>query len=270
MGHFFHDKGFIYISHKYKIIFIPIPKNGSTSIRKIPEFKFKQDKIFYYMDGILHDEYKVFTVIRNPVERIVSGYVETILRGYNNKSFDYLWIKDPRKRFKQFIVELEERIFDPHLWPQHYLLTDYNNKYFKNVRLLNFDEFEYSFHNYMISIGLDNIHFLREQVYNRKKSTFNFGKLSKSFSKLIHLRYNTAKSDINYKVDYYRHIYIYLNSLIRYLTYRRNLPDKEYILSLIQSDNHLTNSIQEIYFNDFQIYNKVKTNKGVITTNDLA
>ena len=73
MRQFFHDKGFIYISHEYKLIFIPIPKNGSTSIRKIAEFDFKQDNYFNYLGEINNNEYQLFSVIRNPIERIVSG-----------------------------------------------------------------------------------------------------------------------------------------------------------------------------------------------------
>ena len=157
MRQFFHDKGFIYISHEYKLIFIPIPKNGSTSIRKIAEFDFKQDNYFNYLDEINNNKYQLFSVIRNPIERIVSGYIETILRGYNNINKDYLWIKDPEKRFRQFIVELEESFFDPHIWPQQYLITDHNNNYFKNVHLLNFDNFEESFYEYMKHLNLKNI-----------------------------------------------------------------------------------------------------------------
>jgi|APSaa5957512576_1039674.scaffolds.fasta_scaffold526696_1 hypothetical protein len=75
---FFHDKGFIYISEKYKLIFIPIPKNGSTTIRKLDELGFIQGSLEKYKDVI--ENYIVFSVIRNPLSRLVSSYTETILR----------------------------------------------------------------------------------------------------------------------------------------------------------------------------------------------
>ncbi len=84
MRKFYHDKGFIYISKKYNLIFIPIPKNGSTTIRKIKDLSFEQDTIEKYRSDISKGAYNVFTVIRDPLDRLVSGYIETILRAYNN------------------------------------------------------------------------------------------------------------------------------------------------------------------------------------------
>ena len=199
----------------------------------------------------------------------MSGYIETILRGYNNINKDYLWIKDPEKRFRQFVVELEERVFDPHLCPQQYLITDYNNNYFKNVHLLNFDNFEESFYEYMKHLNLKNIFLKKEYVYNRKKSHLWISKIPHRFSKLISLKVNSFKSNNN-KIDYNRYIYSSLTALVCRLTYKRNLPDKYYVLSLIKKDQQLIDKIREIYHKDFRIYDQINNATGLLTTNDIT
>ena len=70
------------ICHKRKLIFIHIPKNAGTSIIKAmcprPE---REEVVFdktieeykeYY--GEYWDEYKKFTVIRDPIDRFISAY----------------------------------------------------------------------------------------------------------------------------------------------------------------------------------------------------
>jgi len=47
---FSHDNGFCHVIKKYKLIFLLIPRKGSTSIRSIKELDFSHDNIFLYLN----------------------------------------------------------------------------------------------------------------------------------------------------------------------------------------------------------------------------
>jgi len=97
---FSHEKGFCHVSEKYKLIFLPIPKKASTSIRSIQEFDLRLDNIFRYLNKIEIGEYRVFTIFRNLLERFVSAYIEVCERAYGDSTKilkrDFYWIKDQK------------------------------------------------------------------------------------------------------------------------------------------------------------------------------
>lgn len=88
-----------YNSHKYKLSYIPIPKNGSTSIQNALGSSESEKTI--------EPLYSSFVVVREPMSRFISGCNELNKRGI----------------FKGTPQELLDKIqsdgfFDPHIRPQ--------------------------------------------------------------------------------------------------------------------------------------------------------
>ena len=251
---FYHDKGFIYISHEYKLIFIPIPKNGSTSIRKLEQFNFKQDSIFKYINQIDNGKYHVFTILRDPITRFLSGYIEANLRGYNNTHKKYVWIKNQKLRFYTFIEELENEIFVPHLFQQSYLLTDFDGNYFKINKYINFENYEDEILHYFKTLGY-NIKLLREKRYRSSSGKVTIGKILMGFKKIINSFFQGKNSPKLY--DSRRLLYQYSLFLINYLFFTRHLCKKEYIAKLMYDDCSIINRVKKLYNDDYELIKKL-------------
>ncbi len=128
--------GMCIVNTSRKIIFINIPKNASTSMRlKLFANGFKWGNL----KKINSSEYFIFTIIRNPVDRFLSQYLEMIKRAcgdnkiYGATQKPFFRIIDPKERFKSFIrTELKQgNLFEPHLQRQTWFLTGDKNEYFK-------------------------------------------------------------------------------------------------------------------------------------------
>lgn len=143
-------------SHKKKIIFIHIPKTGGTTIEyhlkllnKENGYGVKKHTAFQHYkwknykellgDKIFSDYFK-FSVVRNPIHRIISEYYWTPLHfGYKNgvsfddflKNVEYL-LKNKRKKLK--------RMYYDHFEFQSDFILDENNK-IKVDKLFRFENF---------------------------------------------------------------------------------------------------------------------------------
>jgi len=106
-----------YVSEKYKILYIPISKNASTSIKNSLDFKpiYQVPKLKNKFDLEIPEHYlqsyKIFAIIRDPRSRWISGFNQ-ILSEYNFS------LKD--KNSKEILLELKNKkfIFDGHTLPQ--------------------------------------------------------------------------------------------------------------------------------------------------------
>jgi hypothetical protein len=112
-----------WFSDRYKLCFFGIPKNASTSIRYF--LNIKPNVGYYDTDGKDVTDYKKFTVIRNPLTRIISSYNEILKMRYDTeesneitKSLPFYRIQDKQQRFEQFIVDIKDNLYDIHLTPQ--------------------------------------------------------------------------------------------------------------------------------------------------------
>ena len=89
------------INHKYKIIYCPIPKNACTLFKSMmvehskdgARYRNSQEDIHHYasarkdtavaldnLDYLTHPDYFKFAIIRNPFERLVSAYLDKIVK----------------------------------------------------------------------------------------------------------------------------------------------------------------------------------------------
>ena len=125
-----HPRGACYILDD-NTIFIPIPKNASTSIRHLfPDYEYAN---FIENPKLLEDKY-VFCIIREPVNRLIAAYFEIIAMAHQSgnertteQEFYKIW-QEPHS-FMGFIDELERGFFDAHVEPQvFYITTDESMK----------------------------------------------------------------------------------------------------------------------------------------------
>lgn len=160
------------IASNEKVGLILIPKNGTSAMRNTYSLKFTDsNNIFNEADELKknnNNNKTIFTVIRNPFERFITGYIEVFLRfnsrgeGNNLEHISkYLDVKNERKRIKEFMLDcanvgveahVEHQInFINELVPDNIMIFDYKlEEDLKNFMELN--EVEYN----PLSCGLNN------------------------------------------------------------------------------------------------------------------
>jgi len=121
--HSSHHRGRSYINDKLKLVYIPIPKCASTSVRYHVLQSDYDTRDYYSLDPTTLAAYNTFTIIRNPFDRLNSGYIE-LLRNpqphITNKKFYHM--QENISRYYEFLDELERGLFDCHIEAQSYFL----------------------------------------------------------------------------------------------------------------------------------------------------
>lgn len=120
-------KGRCDLNQKDLICVIPNPKCGSSSMRGI----FKTNGPFNYFKDkkkLNLDKYFLVSSIREPKERLVSGYLEMIKRGENKRVKETLGPETEEKFFNILTYMKNNEIFDTHLEKQTFYLTNNENE----------------------------------------------------------------------------------------------------------------------------------------------
>lgn len=189
------------ISHKSKKIFISIPKTGSTSImfllneksihykpniyhasfKEIQNFDnsllFNNDLVFsgsfspfnFFINDI--NNYSIFSVIREPIERLISVYYDARLDKNHDTLRDISLCPD-LNNFFEFYFSINVFDHPRHLWPQNFFIDGVKSN---NLKL-------YSFKNI-------------QKCYEKLIGIKIF-----KYKKLPHLR-NTNSSNISHKIN---------------------------------------------------------------------
>ncbi|MBW3020094.1 sulfotransferase family protein, partial [Candidatus Woesearchaeota archaeon] len=142
------------------LIYIHIPKCGTSSVKKM--FKLKTEDYFKYktLNPDLKKKYKMFTVIRNPLDRFVSSFFELLERKRSkennstimnklrtkllslikrNKKKEFHKSNNLIKNFKIFLEIVEEDFFDIHVFPQSKFLENMEIDYYLRLEHLDND-----------------------------------------------------------------------------------------------------------------------------------
>lgn len=151
-------KGNVMVNEEKKIGLLNIPKVCSTSIR----IKLNLNKHLQYKD--VPKDYKIFTIIRNPIDRFVSSYLEVTQDrndGYEGGRYKYDLLLSEEKintlenllksnlteleKFKKYIelIETEWGFFEPHCIPFLYYITEKDDKtIYENLKIFKMDKLD--------------------------------------------------------------------------------------------------------------------------------
>jgi hypothetical protein len=130
-------KGMCYVSHDAKMIYFHTPKNCSSTMRKvlgkINSHSVVADNYFDLSDAI-KKKYKKVSIIRDPIDRTVSSFIEVTRRAYtdnlNLQNYDFMKQDNLKDAFLKFVDELERQdvyspdVMDQHVRGQAFFLTD--------------------------------------------------------------------------------------------------------------------------------------------------
>jgi len=141
---------FIWINDNLKLAFLCIPKVASSGIRD--QFQFKRTSTI----DKLPKDYQVFTLIREPIKRFVSAYIEVVQDcpsypggrfrhnlGITSEKINFLEnLMNDRstnkyQKFDIYIEKMEKEwyFYEPHCVPQVIYLTDKNNNFHNNLKI---------------------------------------------------------------------------------------------------------------------------------------
>jgi len=239
-----HPKGLCYVSEKYKVIFVPIPKNASTSIRNIHEFGFHTSNIMSYEKALKEGEYRAFAIIREPIKRLLSGYIEVCARASGDSphilSKDFYWEKG-KERFYKFLDELEKELFDAHLFPQNYFLTDYRGKPFLIDTYIDIKYLTKMLPDVLDKYGVNLPAVPRLNVHGVKRSVG----IANKFKRKIKIAY--ARRTLYYLMDY----------IVRTLQ-RKRIPNPAEVQDYIYGDKKLLHRIEALLESDIKFIEKIK------------
>jgi len=253
----YYEKGFCYRSEKYKLIFVHVSKNATTSIKSIRAFDFVQDNILRYQKSELK-KYTVFTVIRNPEKRFISAYLEVCSRASMDSlhiaKYPFYWCRDQEKRFKMFLDELEHGCFDVHLLPQHYFLTDQCNNMFEFDYILNLENLDDEFKKMQCDLGIYPILELPRKNSSIEK---NKSKAALFISKINRLPERKGGGNRGSAIPLG---YMMLDMVYRFMI-RRKVASYKTIESIINSNLGIRARIEAFLDQDIRFYNKL-INKG--------
>jgi hypothetical protein len=132
---------FKWVNHDKKAVFFEVPKNGSTSIKKI----LFQNKFVMLEDSELDiSKYYKFAVIRNPWDRTVSNwkmFCSNTGKQMHHNQLNALFESNPNKyTFEQFLNLM--KIKNNHHWEQQVeFLKDFSQKYIYMDFYIRFENF---------------------------------------------------------------------------------------------------------------------------------
>ena len=199
--------GRYYVRHDQKLVYLPVSKNASMTMRNVVNGELHMSGFFDNIKKFKKKGYVSFAVIREPIDRLVSGYQEILFRAgidaplTTQKPF---WkVRGQEEKFYAFIKDIKEEIWDGHVGIQASILTKGDNV-----------------------IPTDYV--------------FDCKTLTQDFQEMCCEHNVNLKPVVNHNES----------------KGQSKKIDKEFIFGLINSDVNLLKDIEEIYRDDFTLYEK--------------
>jgi len=145
---------------KPNIVYIGNPKAASTSIHEL--FGPYNTNFSELCSSVDISTLKIISVIRNPLQRFISGYLE--IQFYLDKVKDYKYASfyapilaesNATNRLSCFISLCEQQLLDQHIKTQQYYLSDFNGKLLPFYKLFIFEDLDHEFSQFCIEVGHD-------------------------------------------------------------------------------------------------------------------
>lgn len=177
-----------------KLLFVNIPKNASTSIRK----SLGLTKCTKYKD-VINSKHITFTVLRNPIHRAISSYLEmsklredgpyyvtkTLL--WYKKALSWYELNHITDSFITFLDEIKGNFYDPHCFPQIKSLLDKSLTIDKLDEIIIFENLIPDYNNFIEKYNITNAHLKKETAgkHNKKKRLMQFVENNKEIQNKI-------------------------------------------------------------------------------------
>lgn len=152
--------GLSWVSDKKKLLYLGIPKTASTSMRHYLEIHKYGQKVNVNLNNLdpEKNKYMKFTVIRNPMNRFVSGIYESFGRNETPQKLKTpSSIKNKAEMLNKYLDILESDGFiETHTAPQSFYLYDLEGKEFKLDEVLIFENLNQDFEKMCSKYGFVN------------------------------------------------------------------------------------------------------------------
>lgn len=142
--------GLSWVNEDLGLVYLGVPKTASTSIRSILGPNKKTVNLNNY-----DTKHTIFTIIREPIDRFVSGYLESLKR---TDVFVPQYLRNmtnTEEQLKTFVNELKKHFFEVHTTPQSYFLTSLKGIDFNFDYILRFENIQDDYNKMSDDIGLN-------------------------------------------------------------------------------------------------------------------
>ncbi len=141
--------GLSWFYNRYELIYLGIPKTASTSMRHF--LSPNGQCMFFDLNENLNEnlrKHKIFTVIRNPYDRFISGVFESLKRDESNHIKNLRNLNNIELLFTKIINIIEKEGFvDVHITPQHFFFHNKVNEPFNFDYVMSFEDLHKDFKN---------------------------------------------------------------------------------------------------------------------------
>ena len=265
MSEHFHSPGLAYVPEVKEVVYIPIPKCASTTIRTLEGFNFKQRFLSTSeIEGL--SSFRFFAVVRHPVDRWVAAYLESRLRAYNNVFLDYPFEADLRQSIQGCLKALDNHLFDPHFTAQCDLLRPFGRR---GVDLLSFDDLDRQLmrlfdEKYSIDLKIE---IPRKKVYNQAASRLSSIRPA-TIKELAYYLLCLWLAPRKLGVQTRRNMLVKFRMLGTKLSAFDLMPTREEVDRVVKQHFHA--QIAEYYSEDVQLYAQLLTAGGMTSNYHVA